>query len=624
MMRAAYLTLLVVLSTLLFALHGGEAQAAGPARRLAIVVGANEPAPGRDPLRYSHADASMIAGTLVQVGHFAQSDVRVLLEPRPDDVLAALDAAARTLQATPGESLLVFYYSGHSDGQHLYPHGERLALATLRDRLEKSPARVKIAIVDACRGGSWTRAKGLSVGPPIDELELMNVATEGMALLSSSSGVESAHEAGSIRGSFFTHHLNAGLLGAADTSGDSNVTLQEAFVYARERTIRDSARLAATTQHPSFDMQLRGRQDIVLAQTRSSRSALDLTQKNALEIIHLGSGSTITETTPGVARLHIALSPGKYVVRRVENGRVLSKEITIGPDATVALDEAQLAPGGEQLAAKSTGEATPAPSGSPCIQIIVDGAMPPPCKKNKPDPWEKTTVGGLRGSFTHVGGSDREGNYGALLLSFASEQYKTEGILSGRLSGAGGLGGGTGGFEGGIGGSLAGGVRLPVGADHGPVARIGLGGELMGNKNLYFSRIQLPTLEVGYQYIHDRTVLEAGMRGSVVLTGRYYTGNDTKRDFGDASLEWGAYLAAHTRYGRIDAQFYRIEGRGTDPSGPINIARGWLCGYVIDKVGICADAMVLDGDAMRVGPGGSTKTRVASFYGGLMVGVLTF
>lgn len=620
MMRAAFFSLLLVLSTLVFAPKA--ALAAGP-RRLAIVVGANEPAPGREPLRYSHADASMIAGTLVQVGHFAQSDVRVLLEPHPDDVLAALDAASRTLQATPGESLLVFYYSGHSDGQHLYPHGERLALSTLRERLEKSSARVKIAIVDACRGGSWTRAKGLTVGPPIDELELMNVATEGMALLSSSSGVESAHEAGSIRGSFFTHHLNAGLLGAADTSGDSNVTLQEAFVYARERTIRDSARLAATTQHPSFDMQLRGRQDIVLAQTRSSRSALALTQKNALEIIHLGSGATITETSPGVATLHLALTPGKYVVRRVENGRVLSKEITIGPNATVSLDEGQLENGGERLASKSTGEGAPT-SGSPCVQITINEA-PPPCKKPEEDKWEKSTVAGLRGSITYVDGSDKKGTYGGLVLAFASEKYKTDGLLSGRLSGGASIGGGTGGFEGGLGGSLAGGVRLPVGAEHGPVARLGAGGELLGNKNLYYSRIQLPMLELGYQYTHNRTVLEAGMRGSVVLTGRYYTGNDTKRDFGDASLEWGAYLAAHTRYGRLDAQFYRIEGRGTDPSGPVHVARGWLCGYVVDRIGVCADAMVLDGDAMRAVPGlAPTTTRVASFYGGLMVGVLTF
>jgi len=613
MNRATLFAFLLVPSSLLLAPE--DALAAGPARRLAIVVGANQPAPGREPLRYSHADASMIAGTLVQVGHFAQPDVRVLLEPRPDDVLAALDTASRTLQATPGDSLLVFYYSGHSDGQHLYPHGERLALATLRDRLEKSSARVKIAIVDACRGGSWTRAKGLTVGPPIDELELMNVATEGMALLSSSSGVESAHEAGSIRGSFFTHHLNAGLLGAADTSGDSNVTLQEAFVYARERTIRDSARMAATTQHPSFDMQLRGRQDIVLAQTRSSRSALDLSQKNALEIIHLGSGTTITETAPGVARLHIALSPGRYVVRRVENGRVLSKEVAIGPSSTASLDESQLESSGEPLAAKSTGgppPAAPPPNGAP-----------PPCKDDDEHAWEKSTVGGLRGSLTHVGGSDRKGTYGGLMLYFGSEQYKTDGVLSGRLSGSGGLGGGTGGFEGGLAANVAVGVRLPVSANHGPIARIGAGGELMGNKRLYFSRIQLPMLEVGYQYLHGPTVLEAGVRGSVVLTGRYYTGDDTKRDLGDASLEWGAYLAAHAGFGRIDAMFYRIEGRGTDPSGPVHVARGWLCGYVVDKVGICADGMVLDGDGLRAGPA-PASTRVASFYGGLMVGVLTY
>ena len=37
-------------------------------------------------------------------------------------------------------------------------------------------------------------------------------------------------------------------------------TLGEAFEYARERTIRDTARFAAETQHPSYDVHLRGRQ----------------------------------------------------------------------------------------------------------------------------------------------------------------------------------------------------------------------------------------------------------------------------------------------------------------------------------------------------------------------------
>ena len=323
-------------------------------RRLAVVVGANDAAPGRQALRYAQSDAQLMADVLIRVGRFAKADVQVLLEPRPGEILAALDTAARELQSAGPDSLLVFYYSGHSDGQQIFPHGETLSLVDLRDRIARSTAKVRVAILDTCRGGSWTRTKGLTVGPPLDSVDLMNVATEGTALLSSSSGLENAHEAGSVKGSFFTHHVAAGLLGAADKSGDGNITLQEVFEYAKERTVRDSARMAATTQHPSFDMQLRGRQDIVLAQVTSSPSALEVTQTNALEVIHLGSGITVLETPPGRQQLRLALVPGRYLVRRVVDGRVYSKEVEIRSGATVTLSEAQLElTGSEKLASKS-------------------------------------------------------------------------------------------------------------------------------------------------------------------------------------------------------------------------------------------------------------------------------
>jgi hypothetical protein len=346
-------TLLLAAATLLGARAALADPPPRPTRRVAVVVGANDPAPGRQALRYAHADAQLMADTLERVGRFAKQDIQVLIEPRPADLLAALDRAGREAQAAGGESLFVFYYSGHSDGLQVFPHGEALGLGELRERVAKTGAKVRVAILDTCRGGGWTRAKGLTVGPPLDAADLMNVATEGTALLSSSSGLESAHEAAAVKGSFFTHHVAAGLLGAADQSGDGNVTLQEVFDYARQRTVRDSARLAATTQHPSFDLQLRGRQDVVLAQVASSPSALEVAQSDALEIIHLGSGATVAETPPGRQRVRIALAPGPYLVRRVVEGRVYSREVDVRPGAVTSLGEAQLeATGGERPAAK--------------------------------------------------------------------------------------------------------------------------------------------------------------------------------------------------------------------------------------------------------------------------------
>jgi hypothetical protein len=278
----------------------------------------------------------------------------VLLDPFPAELGAALDGVARETTAAGGDVLFVFYYSGHSDGAALFPHGEPVPLAGLRDRVEKLGARIRVGILDTCRGGSWTQSKGLSVGPPLAMADLMNVDTEGTALLSSSSGLENAHEADAIHGSFFTHYLAAGLRGAADRERKGTVTLQEAFDYARERTVRDSARLAKTPQHPSFDLALRGRQDIVLSVIASSTSALQISAvRAAVEIIQLSSGVTLSDVPVGPAPLRVALPPGRYLVRSLRGGHVYTKEIELHPGETLVVDDSQLeVTEGELLARK--------------------------------------------------------------------------------------------------------------------------------------------------------------------------------------------------------------------------------------------------------------------------------
>jgi Caspase domain len=355
-MKSRTALFLFILACVAVALTSRTALAADPPsmRRIAVLVGANDPPPGRQPLRFGHADAQQLADVLTRVGRFLPADVHVLLDPTPAMLGAALTSAAEDVAAVHGEALFVFYYSGHSDGPLLYPHGESLSVADLRDRIEHMAARIRVGILDTCRGGSWTQAKGLTVGPPLDPTALFNVATEGTALVSSSSGLESAHEADAVNGSFFTHHFAAGLLGAADRTGDGNITLEEAFDYAKERTVRDSARLASTPQHPSFDLQLRGRQDIVLTSIATSSSALEVTQASApIEIIHLPSGVTIAEAPPGQGSVRIAVPPGHYLVRSVVADRVLSREIDIRAGETAVIAGGQLvATGDARLALK--------------------------------------------------------------------------------------------------------------------------------------------------------------------------------------------------------------------------------------------------------------------------------
>ena len=315
-------------------------------RRVAVLVGANAPALGRQPLRYAHRDAEQLARVLVQVGGFAPADVHVLNDPPPEAVLAQLrDAGAKLHETGSAESLLFFYYSGHADGEAIYPGGQALPLGHLRTLLSDAQVTVRVGLIDACRGGGWTRTKGLTATDTFELPPLAELSSAGSVLISSSSGFENAHESEKLRGSFFSHHFMAGLLGAADQTGDGEVSLNEAFEYAKQLTIRDTARAASAPQHPSFEVQLRGRRDLVLSRLRTSLTTVRLEQERGpLEIVALQSGQVLAETQPGRRAVTLALPPGHYLARRPLRTLYSADEFDVTAGSTVIVRERDLQP----------------------------------------------------------------------------------------------------------------------------------------------------------------------------------------------------------------------------------------------------------------------------------------
>lgn len=331
--------------------------APAPTLRMAVVVGSNQAVDGRAALRYAHGDARDVAEVLQVTGHFAKDDVALLLDASPDEVLAAVNSAAARAREVSRPALFVFYYSGHADDRSLYPGGAPLELARLKASLEDPAFEVRVGIIDSCRGGGWTQAKGLSPAAPFEVMTLPALASEGTALLAASSGLEDAHETEALRGSFFTHHLVAGLRGAADHSGDGQVTLSEAFAYADRLTIRDTASASPQPQHPSFDMRLRGRQDVVLADVGGSPTVLTVAQtEGPLQLVQLSTGVVLVEATPGEQLLRIALPPGSYLVRRLTAQGVRAREVQVSSGQLTRVDETSLTLVGEpSLVSKGAG-----------------------------------------------------------------------------------------------------------------------------------------------------------------------------------------------------------------------------------------------------------------------------
>jgi uncharacterized caspase-like protein len=232
-----------------------RAHAATPVQRFLLVIGANSGGTDRAKLQYAVSDAERFARVMVDLGGVPATHQVVLRQPRLKDLVDALDAlSARVVEARKlpgaGRTEVVVYYSGHADEQGLLLGSDRYSYRTLRDRLDQIPADVRIAVLDACASGAFTRLKGGKARPAFLVDESANM--RGHAFLTSSAETESAQESDRIGASYFTHYLISGFRGAADLSGDGKVTLNEAYQFAFNETLgARSIRAAARSILPT-------------------------------------------------------------------------------------------------------------------------------------------------------------------------------------------------------------------------------------------------------------------------------------------------------------------------------------------------------------------------------------
>lgn len=322
---------------LLLCLLTGTASAAG-ARRIALLVGANDGGSDRVRLRYAIDDARALEAVLHELGGIAPGDLTALAEPTRAELVEALRGMAQTVSALPDRVEFVFYYSGHSDEKGLLLGGERLGYRELRTLIGRLPATVRIAIVDACASGALTRTKGGVRRAPflLDESN----AVAGSAILTSASADEAAQESDRIKGSFFTHALLSGLRGAADRSGDGRITLTEAYQFAYAETLARTETTRLGAQHPNYDLQLSGRGEVVLTDVRSTAAGMifapDLAGRFA---VRAADGQLIAELSKSAGRpLELGLPAGRYQIIHQQTGRAARAEIEVAAGQRTRLD----------------------------------------------------------------------------------------------------------------------------------------------------------------------------------------------------------------------------------------------------------------------------------------------
>lgn len=323
-------------------------------RRLALVIGNNHGAAGRPALRFAERDALRVEKLFVELGGFAPKDVELLQGQSMEAVRSALGRlktrVAEVQRLQVDKVVLLFYFSGHSDGKALELAGQRFPFSDLRRLLAETGADVRLVILDSCRSGNLITEKGGTLGPTFDVRLADNVSSTGEAVITSSAASESALESTEIGASYFSHHLISGLRGAADASGDGVVTLAEAYQYAFTRTVRSTADTTVGPQHPGYDYRLSGRGDLALTQVARTSGLLELPAGYERMIVFASGRHELIAEVVADRINRLAMPPGDYRVRAWKSHGAYEAKVKVIRNQPTKLASSAFEPAAQDLA----------------------------------------------------------------------------------------------------------------------------------------------------------------------------------------------------------------------------------------------------------------------------------
>ena len=346
-------TALALLVTLLLA-----TPATAGTLRLGIFVGNNVGLGDEVPLRHAEREAEELARLFRTLGGIERSRAEVLIgqtAPVLMDKLAVVEGRVQEGVDRGDDVMVVLYYSGHAGDDTLHMNGTELSLALLRTWLTRSPARVKVAFVDACESGAMARSKGGAPAAPLSVGVDEALTVTGTAVITSTGPTELARESDELGGGIFSRALITGLRGAADVDDDGRITLSEAYAYAFAETVRTSAAVGDAIQRPEHLFQLHGTGEVVLTRLADRAAVLVFAeeQEGTYSVISLGTGELVArvDKAPGEQR-RLGLPAGRYVVRKVRRTDVLVGEVDLiwGGNRWLADTELASVPLGDALA----------------------------------------------------------------------------------------------------------------------------------------------------------------------------------------------------------------------------------------------------------------------------------
>lgn len=344
-LKIALTALTIFVSSSLFA-QNNENSASG-VERYAIFIGSNNGGKEHQRLLYAGTDAIAFKKTMSEIGGIPQTNGILLLDPTRSDLDDAMESVSSMIKANKHKSKrseFLFYYSGHSDESALLLGKSSYSYSELKAAITNVPSDVHVVILDSCYSGNFIRTKGGQKQKPflVDD----SAVVKGHAYLSSSSSQEFSQESDEIGSSFFTNAMLTGLRGAADSSGDKKVTLNELYSYAFSETLSKTENSTVGPQHPNYNITLVGSGDLVLSDISNSDSIVMLTPdlKGRL-ILRDKNGKLVSEINKlNDNPLYLALEKGEYGATLIGKGATLQGSFQLNSGKIYELSPNSLMP----------------------------------------------------------------------------------------------------------------------------------------------------------------------------------------------------------------------------------------------------------------------------------------
>jgi|GEM_PF-412221 len=302
-------------------------------KRYGLIIGANNGGSNRVILKYALSDAASFKKVMNEIGGINEEDTLLLYNPDRRNYLSALNQLKLKIAQDSGKYRkreFFFYYSGHSDEESILLGNERLTYSELKKDIVSLNVDVRIAILDSCSSGAFTRTKGGTMRSSF--LVDTSYDMKGNAFMTSSSADEASQESDSIKGSFFTHYIVTGMRGAADVTQDKKITVNEVYQFAYNSTLTRTQKTSGGAQHPNYHIEMMGTGDVVMTDVNTSNAKLILSEEvEGRMFVKDSSDRLVAEFSKSYGQpVVLGLESGKYSVIATDyNDHIRQADVTV-------------------------------------------------------------------------------------------------------------------------------------------------------------------------------------------------------------------------------------------------------------------------------------------------------